>query len=133
MKQSLALISLCAMMIFAAASPAAAQAADPAPEGYSFIATFTVKPGTEDRFVELMYETGKEVLREPGCIDWKIFRSPTDPTVFIAWEIFRDERAFREEHLKLPHVAKANKVFAEILAKPVEVQRLKPFRSVSTK
>ena len=127
------LFAVLAFLVFASPTKAA-ESTDPAPDGYAFIARFTVKPGSEDRFIDLMTAVGKEVLKEPGCVDWKIFRSPLDPTLFYALEIFEDEAAFRH-HLTLPHTkGEAETAFKEILiGRPQIIQPLSPFRKTAAK
>lgn len=62
-----------------------------------------VKPehvGTlRDSFLKCRVET----LKEPGCIKYEIFQSPSDSTVFFIYEIWKDEESHKF-HSTTPHL-----------------------------
>jgi quinol monooxygenase YgiN len=93
---------------------------------YALVATFTVKPGTADKFVAAMKTNVVESRKEPGVVDYRSYQSPENPLVFINFESYKDKAAF-DAHLKTPHVVAIGKVFDEILAKAIEVKFLQPY------
>lgn len=40
---------------------------------------------------------------EPGCLRFDFLQQADQPTRFMLYEVYRDESAFKEEHLKTEH------------------------------
>ncbi len=91
--------------------------------GYALVATFTVKDGEVDRFIEAMKENTVESRKEEGVVDYRSYQSPDNPNVFINFEAYTDEAAF-DAHLETDHVKKVGPIFDEILDGEIEVEFL---------
>lgn len=68
------------------------------------VATFSIRPGTLEPFVEAAYATIAATRLEPGCLLYDLHASVTDPerVVFVEqWE----SRAALDAHLSSDHVA----------------------------
>lgn len=69
---------------------------------YVVAATYTVKPGEEER-VRGILETMAPLSRgEPGCLFYQAHRSPENPAVFFLYEQYENEDAYRA-HMETPH------------------------------
>ena len=90
---------------------------------YSLVATFKVKDGHVDKFIEAMKENTKMSRQEAGVIDYRSYQSPDDPNTFINFEAYTDKAGF-DAHLASDHVKAIGPIFDEILASPIEVDFL---------
>jgi quinol monooxygenase YgiN len=86
--------------------------------GIRLVALMRVQPGSADRFVEAWRGHLDEVRGEPGCIQYEIFRSASDPDQLVMLEHWESREAFdahwdRERNQPGgPGVAEANGLFA---------------------
>ena len=62
-----------------------------------------VKPEHVSTLRDSFLKCRVETLKEPGCIKYEIYQSPTDSTVFFIFEIWKDEESHKL-HNTLPHV-----------------------------
>lgn len=62
-----------------------------------------VKPEHVSTLRDSFLKCRVETLKEPGCIKYEIYQSPTDSTVFFIFEIWKDEESHKR-HNTLPHV-----------------------------
>jgi (4S)-4-hydroxy-5-phosphonooxypentane-2,3-dione isomerase len=83
---------------------------------YAVIVNLQVKPDMVDRFVEAMGENSRASRRdEPGCLRFDVHRDNHDPNHFVLYELYQDERAFREAHRSAPHYQRWRTAAAELL------------------
>ena len=57
------------------------------------IASIKVKPGMEDRARELLLSIVAPTLEEPGCVNYDLHQSTTDPTDFMFYERWTSDEA----------------------------------------
>jgi (4S)-4-hydroxy-5-phosphonooxypentane-2,3-dione isomerase len=83
---------------------------------YTVIVNLQVKPDMVDAFLEAMGENSRASRRdEPGCLRFDVHRDNDDPTHFVLYELYADERAFTEGHRSAPHYEKWRAASAELL------------------
>jgi (4S)-4-hydroxy-5-phosphonooxypentane-2,3-dione isomerase len=83
---------------------------------YTVIVNLQVKPDMVDAFVEAIGENSRASRRdEPGCLRFDVHRDNDDPTHFVLYELYADERAFTEAHRSAPHYEKWRAAAAELL------------------
>ncbi|GAA1566475.1 MULTISPECIES: putative quinol monooxygenase [Kribbella] len=79
--------------------------ADDLPTGERpMIAVVRAIPGHEDQLAAAITTLMTAVRGEPGCREFRSFRSVPDPGTFYLYEIYTDTEAFRA-HLTTDHVA----------------------------
>ncbi len=64
------------------------------------IISLNAAPGKGAEFAEAFAARCREVMTEPGCLQFEIFRSALDPDRFTLLELWEDEAALAE-HAKL--------------------------------
>lgn len=62
-----------------------------------------VKPEHVSTLRDSFLKCRVETLKEPGCIKYEIYQSPTEPTIFFIYEIWKNEEAHKY-HSTTPHV-----------------------------
>jgi quinol monooxygenase YgiN len=71
----------------------------------SVVANLTVKEGKEDEFLGLWDDLIAHVqANEPGCQEYTIHQSTTEPNVFYITELYDDQAAF-DAHMSSPAFA----------------------------
>jgi (4S)-4-hydroxy-5-phosphonooxypentane-2,3-dione isomerase len=65
---------------------------------------FTVKPGQEQRCLELMRTLEQHTRTEPGCVQYVGHQSTEDPRRFFLYETYQDEAALAA-HRNAPYFA----------------------------
>ena len=69
------------------------------------VARLRAAPGKGDALAALLTEQVGVVRKaEPGCLAYRLHRSPKDPDQFFFYETYVDDAAF-ETHRKAPHLA----------------------------
>jgi len=68
------------------------------------VATFRIRPGALEPFVEAAYQLIDAARREPGCIYYDLHASVTDPDRLMCYEQWTDRGAF-DRHLATPALA----------------------------
>ena len=68
----------------------------------ALIVNFTVKPGTEERAIELMRKMEEHTRREPGCRLYIGHQSQEDPRQFCFYEQYNDQAAM-DAHRAAPY------------------------------
>lgn len=68
------------------------------------VATFRIRPGALEPFVEAAYALIDVARREPGCVYYDLHASVTDPDRAMCFEQWGD-RAAVDRHLSSPAVA----------------------------
>ena len=74
------------------------------------IAFPTVPVGKEAEFLQQFGTLQVATRAEPGCVDFRLHRNPTERHRFVAYEVFADQLAF-DAHLAAPHT----KVFVDFI------------------
>ena len=83
---------------------------------HTVIVSLRVKPDMVDAFLEAIGENSRASRRdEPGCLRFDVHRDLDDPTHFLLYELYADERAFTEDHRSAPHYEKWRAASAELL------------------
>lgn len=71
---------------------------------FGLVVKFTVKPGHEEAFDELVRETLPGIQdREPGTLIYTCHRVRDAPSQWLFYELYRDREAF-DTHEQEPHV-----------------------------
>ncbi|WP_433710179.1 putative quinol monooxygenase [Nocardia sp. CA-084685] len=87
------------------------------------VAEFRAIPGMEDRLRAALEEIAAPSAAEPGCVSYRMYVNPNDPTRWVAVEEWADDEAL-ETHLTTPHFVRAAKALEELLAEPLVLRRL---------
>ena len=83
---------------------------------YTVIVSLRVKPDMVDQFVEAMEDNSRASRRdEPGCLRFDVHRDNSDPSHFLLYELYADERAFTGDHRGAPHYETWRAASAELL------------------
>lgn len=69
---------------------------------YVVAATYTVKPGEEERVRAILQTMAPLSRGEPGCLFYQAHRSPENPSVFFLYEQYEDEGAYHA-HMETAH------------------------------
>ncbi len=91
-------------------------------ESLTVIAHIRAKPGQESRVRQVLQGLVSPTRAEPGCINYDLHQSQTDPALFLFYENWTSE-AHLDAHSKSPHIQSFRKIAGEILAGPVEITK----------
>ena len=72
------------------------------PSPPTLIAKLSALPGKDDELATLLAELAREVRAEPGNVAFTVHRLRDDRNVFLVYEIYEDEHAFRA-HMSTAH------------------------------
>jgi quinol monooxygenase YgiN len=113
-------ITLLAGAIGSIASPTGRAAfAQPAARMVTAVAIAKAKPGLEDELGRRMADLVAPTLAEPGCINYDLHRSNSDPRTWMFYENWRTQ-ADLDAHIKTAHFAsffaRADEVLANVEA-----------------
>lgn len=61
---------------------------------YVVAATYTVKPGEQERVREILETMAPLSREEPGCLFYQAHRSPENPSIFFLYEQYENEEAY---------------------------------------
>ena len=67
------------------------------------VATFRIRPGALEPFVDAAYALIDAARREPGCLYYDLHASVTDPDRMMCYEQWHDRAAF-DRHSATPHM-----------------------------
>ncbi|HXS44069.1 MAG TPA: putative quinol monooxygenase [Solirubrobacteraceae bacterium] len=62
---------------------------------YVLVAKMTTRPGEEERAAELVRRLAAASAAEPGAVHYIPHRDPADPRVFLIYEQYADEAAYK--------------------------------------
>ena len=62
---------------------------------YVVIAKWTARAGEEERVLDAIRELAPPSRAEDGCLVYRVNRDPADPRVFLLYEEYADEAAYR--------------------------------------
>ena len=69
------------------------------------VAKWVARPGEEARVEELLRVNAEASRAEPGCRDFSVLRSTSEPRTYLLYELYDDEQAF-QAHRESPHFKK---------------------------
>jgi quinol monooxygenase YgiN len=85
------------------------------------VATFRIRPGALEPFVEAAYALIDAARRESGCIYYDLHASVTDPDRLMGFERWNDRETL-DRHLASPHLATFNAAILDfVLSSKVEI------------
>ncbi len=128
MKQSRLLIALVALCVAAcAAMPMRAQAAEIQLPTTYFVLTVDMEviPGQIEAFRKAIEENSAASIKEPGCLQFHVVSSATDPNRIFLYEIYVNEAAY-QFHRTTEHFKKFDAIRSKLIVK----SEAKPFKPI---
>src|SRR5687768_13627815 len=58
-------------------------------------AIITARPGTGGELRQRLSQLVAETVKEPGCLEFRVFETIEQPDQFVLWEIFASQEALR--------------------------------------
>ena len=112
-----------ALMLCLVCSAHAQTAPTTAPTTGLFV-KFRVKPGKNVEFEAAFRQMQKSMReKEPGNLYYDLFVTPDDPQLYVILERYRDAAAVAE-HNQTDHIKKVLAELRDLMAAPIEPQRL---------
>jgi quinol monooxygenase YgiN len=93
----------------------------------TIVATFQAKPESAERLIQELQALAALTREEAGCISYRPYVAPEDPTAVVMVETWADKDAI-DGHNKSEHLRAFAKLAPELLAAPLTVEVLKPAR-----
>lgn len=87
------------------------------------VAKLKAKAGSEKEVEEALKAMIPKVRQEQGTLSYILHRSTQDPTVFVFYEVYRDQAAF-DAHGKTPHMAELFGKLRGLLEGPPALDKL---------
>ena len=85
------------------------------------VATFSIRPGALEPFVNAAYVLIDAARRQPGCVYYDLHASVTEPDRVMCLEQWRDREAF-DRHFASPHLAAFERAIQDfVVSRKVEV------------
>lgn len=85
-------------------------------DNFGLIVEFEIKPGSIDKFNELIAENAREsVKNEPGCLQFDVLQDEANANRIVLYEIYKDTAAF-DAHREMAHVKKFFGAAKEMIA-----------------
>ena len=85
--------------------PPRTEGGSPAP--YLFYGTWQIKPEHREAYIKGMSANAKGSAEdEPGCYRFDVIQDDDDPNRFYLYEVFADQKAHDDSHVKAPHLLK---------------------------
>lgn len=94
------------------------------PEEVTVIATMKVRPGEEERALEILRGTIAASHTEEGCVRYTLHRATNEPGAFSIVEKWRSQ-ADLDAHFKEPHLAPIAEAI-KLLAEPPQILFCEP-------
>ena len=69
------------------------------------VARYTARPGHDETVAGLLRENAEESRREPGCLEFSVYRSTDDARRFLLYERYTGDDAFAA-HRRTAHFAR---------------------------
>ena len=79
-----------------------------------------VKAGMEERFKQEYLSIIPFILNEEGCINYNLYQSKSDPSVFILYENWVSQEDYAK-HLQMSYMKVVNEKADLFLAEPIEI------------
>jgi quinol monooxygenase YgiN len=86
------------------------------------VARAVVKEGQEAAFIDVAKVLEEATRREPGCLFYTLYQSPSDPKSFVFYEEYKDDAAFAA-HGNSEHFRVFAGVIPDILAEELVVDQ----------
>jgi quinol monooxygenase YgiN len=93
----------------------------------TIVATFKAKPETAERLLRELQALAVLTREEPGCISYRPYVAPEDPTAIVMVETWADKDAI-DGHNTSDHFQAFIKVVPDLVAAPVAIEVLKPVK-----
>jgi len=93
----------------------------------TIVATFKAKPEAAERLVQELQALAVLTREEEGCISYRPYVSPEDPTAIVMVETWADKDAI-DAHNNAAHLQAFIKVVPDLVAAPVAIEVLKPVK-----
>jgi quinol monooxygenase YgiN len=91
----------------------------------TIVATFKAKPEAAERLVQDLQALAVLSREEEGCISYRPYVAPEDPTAIVMVETWADKDAIAA-HNKADHFQAFAKQIPDLLAAPLTIEVLKP-------
>lgn len=101
-------------------------------EPFAAIITIHVKPDCVEEFLRILNKVADDVRGEPMLISNVAHQDPEDPTKFMLWEIWSDQKDFFEVQMLREYRKPYEERLLDLLAEPREVRIWKPLRGHTT-
>jgi len=85
------------------------------------VAYLKPRSGKEEETRELLFSLIEPTLVEPGCIQYALYRSNDDPSVFMFFEIWRSKEDL-DKHLTMPHLKPLYERKSDLLSEDIDVK-----------
>lgn len=97
-------------------------------ESFAAIITIPIKSGCVEEFLQILSQVADAVRGEPTLISNVAHQDPEDPTKFMLWEIWSDQRDFFEVQMLREYRKPYETRLPDLLAGPRIVKIWKPLR-----
>ncbi len=84
------------------------------------LARLRAKPGMEARVREELHQLLAPTRSEPGCLNYDMHQSTTDPALFVFHENWTSEDAL-QRHFESPHIQRWLQLADDLLAEPLDL------------
>lgn len=101
-------------------------------EPFVAVVTIHVKPDCIEEFLRILSQVADAVRGEPTLISNVAHQDPEDPTKFMLWEIWSDQKDFFEVQMLRDYRKPYEERLVDLLAEPREVKIWKPLRGHMT-
>jgi quinol monooxygenase YgiN len=101
-------------------------------EPFAAIVTIHVKPDCVQEFKRILSDVADAVRGEPTLVSNVAHQDPEDPSRFMLWEIWSDQRDFFEVQMLREYREPYESRLPELLAEPREVRIWRPLRGHMT-
>jgi quinol monooxygenase YgiN len=88
------------------------------------LAILEARAGQQDQLRDALRALVPFTRQEPGCLDYTLFEREDAPGTFYMRESFSDQKAL-DAHFSMPYFKAFEKRFDELLARPLQLVRLK--------
>lgn len=88
------------------------------------LAILEARAGQQDQLRDALRALVPFTRQEPGCLDYTLFEREDAPGTFYMRESFMDQAAL-EAHFAMPYFKAFEQRFDELLARPLQLVRLK--------
>jgi len=85
-------------------------------------ARFHAASGQSDAVAAALAQVASPTREEPGCLDYRVFRSALDPGLFFVQSRWIDEAAFNR-HADLPHTVTFISTVEKLIDHPLDITR----------
>ncbi len=91
-----------------------------AQEKVTVVATFKARAGMEEEVKSAIEAVVAPTRSEPGCLNYDLHRSTTDPAVFMLYENWVSKQDL-DDHLAMPYLKELIEKANELLSEPIDL------------